>query len=234
MTLNDLLTEISLDFDTSASVPSSSSSEYARRVKLINRFERLWARELNYKWADLAKSTTLTITSGNSTATMPTDFKYGNIILTGSGEVKIGSSYYRMVSKDQVLDFETNQTIAWITGNDAAGYTFNIQPTATGTLTVTLDYFTTYLATNASLTEQAVLSADTDITKCPDPYFIVYSALAVLYKADEDEIGRAFDYERLATESISNMIANNMIGGLNQDSVIPDYAEVSGFSNIGD
>lgn len=234
MTLSELLTEISLDYDASSSTPSTSSTEYARRVKLINRFERAWARELNYKWNDLLKSSTVTITSGNSSASLPSDFKFGNIVTNEAGEVKIGNSYYQLVRKDEVGSFDTDSRLCWVTGNDAQGYTINIQPTATDNLSVTLDYFTTNLAATSAGVEQPVLVDGTDESKCPDPYYIVYSALGVLYKADDDEIGRGMDYERLATESMSNMIANNSVGGLNQVGVIPDYAEVSGYSYIGD
>lgn len=234
MTLDDIQKEIAVDFDSSPSAPANTTTEWARRRTLINRFEREWARTKGYKWSELLKEATLTTTADQASVTCPTDFKARNIVLREDGTLKIGSVWYTFINYDEKNSINDSQKYCYVLGNDAEGYTLYINPTPDDAYTVNFPYFTNNLATESDAsTETEVLTNTDDITKCPDPYFIIYSTLATLFK-DDDEGNKGVDYERLAIDRLNNMLADASSGGLNQSLEIPDYYERMGAPAYGE
>jgi hypothetical protein len=238
MTLNDILVEISLDFDFTTSTPPTTSQEHSRRVKLINRFERELGRFKAYKWRFLQKSTSLSTTPNVATVSLPSDMSYNGAEIAQDGYVRFldgnsNTTYYQLVTLDQVKTFETSEKLVWITGNEAVGYTLNINPTPTDTYTIPLNYFSKYLATDSGLTPKEVMTASTDITLIPNPMYLVYKTLMILNKTDDSNpLGN--DYNAMANEALSQMLGDENALNFNQLQEIPDLAEVQGYPNIGD
>lgn len=232
-TLNDIQIGIALDVDSSADAPGTNDSEFNRRLYLINRAERKWAKALNGRWPQLLQTpTNITTTAGQNYITLPSDFEFGNLVLAADGEIKIGSIFYKLVNRDMKDVQYDSAYICWITGNPSAGYRLNIQPTPQDVLTVNLVYYSNYLATTSGGTDQAVLATTTDITKVSDPDFLVFDVLSHLYK-DDDEGNKGLDFERLAQDRLNQMISLASRGQQNQFDEIQELAEVGGFPSIG-
>lgn len=232
-TLNDIMVEIALDFDFTSDLPPTTSSEYARRIKLINRYERQWARGMNGKWSSLRLSTTLSTVANTATVSLPTDFNMNGLMLTSVGGIVIGDSEYLFIDASQKNNYVDAQKICWITGNQVIGYTLNISPTPDSVMTIYLDYFTSNLAYDSTNVGKAVMTDLTDITKCPDASFIINSVLGDLYKVDENP-SLGVDFTAQARESMQLMIGDENVGNYNQFEEIPDYATLEGYPQIGD
>lgn len=235
MTLDEIQTQIALDFDSSSSALVSTNSEYSRRTKLINRFEKLWATRKNYAWNALLKETSnLTVSANASTVSLPADFTNRNIQLSRDGFIKLGSIWHKFIRRDELDTYPTTMPLVYVLGNDAMGYTLHVRPTATEDRTLYLNYYSDYLAvaTDGS-TEKALLVETTDITKCPSPYFLIYSTLATLFKSD-DEIDKGLDYERLAEAEMDQMMANENQGMFQQDLYVMEIGEIGGYKNLGE
>lgn len=218
ITLLDIMTDISVDFDMSPSIPVSTSNEYRRRLRLVNRFERTWARRLAYKWTDLYTEATLTTSTSVDYVALPSGIALGNIVLDTYGCLLVDSIPYEVVRPDKV---DTNCRQVFITGNNIIGFRLNFLNKPSSATNFTLKYYTTNLATNTSNIEQDVLLVDTDKTKCPNHYYIVYGVLSVLYKTDDD-LQKGIDYERQSFDVLSDMMANQMIQNQNEDQYIED------------
>lgn len=232
-TLDDIQKEIALDFDSSPTAPASTDSEYSRRTGIINRFERIWGEKAF--WKELEKNTTLNTVANTSTVDLPSDCENGRLALSMEGHIKIGSSWHLVIDQTEKGNYESTDRIAWITGNPATGYTLNIQPTPTEVLDIPLVYYSTSLATDTTgTTEKSVLVEASDITKCPNRYYLVNSVLAVLFKVD-DEGNKGVDYERIAMDNgLGDILGKYNLGNLHQKSEIQVIADTSGYPQIGD
>lgn len=234
MTLDEIQNQVSLDIDSSSSALDSTNQEYARRTKIINRFERLWAERKSYVWNVLLKETTLTITADTTSVALPSDFTGKNISLSQDGMIKIGERWYQFKRHDEAETYESSALVAYLLGNDASGYTLNVKFTDDDDRTVYLNYYSNSLATNsAGDTEKTVLTTTTDVTKCPNPLYLAYSTLAALYKAD-DEIDKGLDYERLAENEMDSMISNENSGNYQQITDVEDLGTIMGYESLGD
>lgn len=232
-TLDDIQTEIAADFDSSATAPASTNSEYARRLVLINRAVRLWATERNGRWPELATTTSLSTTANQAYVTLPSDCGIGCIDLSEAGEIEINAIKYKMVNFDQRKSYTSTSRILWVTVNEGgAGYRLNIQPTPTSVVAFNLDYYSNKLATSTGGTSQEKLSISTDITKCPDMQYIVFYTLGQLYK-DDDEGAKGVDFGNQAIDRLNMMLARAQVGEFNQNAEIPFFAERSGYKPLG-
>lgn len=233
MTLDDIQNQIALDFDSSSSALASTNSEYSRRTKLINRYERLWAERKSYAWNALLKEDEITLSANTTSVNLPAGFINNSLQLSQDGRIKIGESWYLFVRRDQADTYESNAQVCYLLGDEILGYTLNVKYSSTENRTVYCNYFTNKLAvaTDAT-TEKALMALTTDYTKCPNPYYLVYSVLATLYKSD-DEMDKGLDYERLAENEMDQMIANENMGMYQQGVTIEDISSIEGYPEIG-
>lgn len=232
-TLNDVQVGIAVDFDSSSSAPSTTNSEWSRRLILINRALLKWAQELSFRWPQLYTTTNLVTTPSVSTVDLPDDVEYGNIELSESGELKIGDMYYKLVTPGQVSSYVSSAHICWITGNNVTGFVLNIQPTPEGASTIPLKYYSNFLAVDDDGTTKKLKLEDSgDFVLCPDSDYLTYFVLSQLYK-DDDEGNKGQDFERLAINSLNNMISVVVGGQSQQSQEITDLAEARGYPSIG-
>lgn len=231
--LGDFQIGIAVDFDSSATPPSSSNSEYSRRQVLINRSVLKWAKERDYRWPHLYRNTTLTTTPNVAYVDLPDDFEWGNMIASKSGQLTINGVQYEVISLDQKLTRESSDYYVFIAGNPAEGYKLYINPTPSAALSIPLEYYSTYLAMDATgTTHKKELLLDTDISKCPDEIFPVVDTLAQLYK-DDDEGNKGLDFERQSIDKLNQMLALVNGGQENQSQAFTDVSEEEGYLGIG-
>lgn len=234
-TLEDIQVDIAVDFDSSATSPATTNSEWSRRTSLINRAERMVGKALRWRWPWLFKTnTSLSTVAGTSTVSLPVDFRPTGLVLDAGGNLWIGSTPYRMVSVREKQDFDSTARICWITGNDVVGYTLNVQPTPSDVQVVSLNYYSFYLATDsAGTTEKEVMVLSTDKTKIPSPLYLSLYTLSQLFK-DDDEGNKGVDFERQAIEELNGMMKEVNMEFQNYNAKIPDVAERDGYPAIGE
>lgn len=231
--LTSLMQKISARFDQSGDTISSTSDEWTRRKRIINEGEEQWREFKKGKWNALLTSTSLTTVSGQAYITLPADYKQGAALLPDDGFITINSQDYEVVDKDEQLNRNSTDLLIWFTGNEAAGYRLNIQPTPSSTVAFTFDYFSKYCATDATgLVSQEFLDLPADITKCPNPTYLVNYALAELFSIDDEE-GKGAKYEGKATLNLTQMSELDEQGEVNQTTVISDLNESLGYESYG-
>lgn len=231
VTLDDIQSRIASGVDYTSSAPSTSDTEYARRLKLINKYEKQWALKEGYRWKDLVVSTTLTTTANVATVSLPTDYK--SAILQPAGTLKVGSANYEFIPIYMKGKYFDNSQYLYITGNDAVGYTLNINPTPDDAYSIEFDYYSKYLATNSGGTDKEVMTTGTDITKCPDPEYIVYMVQYDLLMHD-NRGDKAIECKNEGLNILDNLVNENFRNEHNYVRKIPVYKEDSGYLLMGD
>lgn len=232
-TLADLQNAIALDFDQSSSAPDVNTDDYARRTLLINRAEKKWKNVLGGKWNDLLTTITVSVTSGVSTVSLPSDFSPEGLLGSKGGNININGYYYEFVKVSDLGSYDSNDHIAYVTGDETNGYYINIQPTPSSSYTFTVRYYSKYIAMDASLSGQDYLLVATDITKIPDPDYIVLEVVSQLFKVDGDG-ALGTDYENQAKESLNQMIARNNMGNIGNVSEVQLGADINEYPVIGE
>ena len=231
-TLTELQTRISARFYQAGNTLSSTTTEWARRRTLLNAAAREWDRKAKGAWPQLRKSVTLSTAPSQNYVDLPSDFKYGRMLLPESEFVKIGEEYYPLYQFDYTQSLDSSLKYLYISGNGQAGYRLNINPTPNAVLDLTFSYYSTNLATNASGTEQTELSLETDITLCPDPDFLVAHALMEMFSVDDE--GNLYKiYSDMSKELLNDIYYNYQIGQVNEGMRIPLVDESQGFAPIG-
>lgn len=205
MTLTQIQNAIAARFDYSGTSFSSVSSEWTRRLVLINQAEDTWKRFMEGKWECLFVPNTLTTTASQSYVTLPSDYEKGAGIVTIDGMININNMLYKLVQKSETLNYDTNSNFAWITGNKVDGYKLNIQPTPNGAYTFNFDYYTNLLAKKSDDTYLEFLTNPDDKTKIPDPYFIVDWVIGELYLIDDEPQTKYQPFKDSAEKRLVNM-----------------------------
>lgn len=231
-TLADLQTEITAIFDQAGGSIDSSTNEYTRRTTLLNRALRNWAETKSYTWRELIKSTTLTTTPSQSYVDLPSDYKYGHLLLPQNQRLKVGNDSYQLLEYGDAINQGSSVYYLYITGNQGAGYRLNINPTPTEALNIPISYYSNELATNTSGTSQAKLVSSTDIPKCPSSDYLIYKTVAEMFLID-DEGDQYSQYKEMAAEEMKNMIINHELGEDNQGVGLVFVDEAQGFEPIG-
>lgn len=232
MILTQIQQHISARFDQSGDVIDSSSGEYTRRLRIINSAEESWRESNLGAWRSLKTSTSLSTTASQSYVTLPTDFIIGRQILDDSDYLEISATRYKFVTDGEFLLGDGTDNFITITGDVQAGFRLNIQPTPAEVIAFTFSYYTKYLATNSSGTAQEFLSTGTDITRCPNPHYLIHYTLGELFFLDDDP-GKSQFYTQKAEKALNEMIVQESLGERNQRVIIPDIEMEVGFEPIG-
>jgi hypothetical protein len=206
MTLLDIQKRISARYDISGDTVPTTSTEWGRRVTLINLAEKKLQKESKWSW--LIKTTTLTTTPNVAHVNLPADYSKGSLIAQLTTHLKIDTVEYMLADKATQTTLNSTSKIVWISGNEASGYRLNIQPTPTTAVSFSISYISTYMATDSSLTEKEGLADATDITKVPNPDYLTNYVLAELY-ASNDDLAKARMYTDMMQEELRAMLIND-------------------------
>lgn len=185
LTESDLQDQIHTLYENDSSTPASTDADYTIRRNLINTAINRWENDMGYLWNELWTNTTLystgavlTITSGTATYATPDNFRFpgGYVrIYNGTDLVK----KLRVVKPEEAQKFSATTDYAYFRGDPGNGYTLVLNP-APGTdlngYTITYDFYKRATA----------MSDTTDTPEMSDPYYIVWSVVAELNKADNN------------------------------------------------
>jgi hypothetical protein len=169
-TLADMQQQLHTLYESNVSQPVFGDLDYTVRTGYLNAAIHKWESLDGVLWNELYATNSATATDGTTTVfTLPTNLNH----LTGNVQVLIPSGTYidyqtipeQEAHKHRAAD---TQTYAFVTGTPGA-YSINFtQAPPVGTLVI--PYY-------KHATE---LSAASDVTEVPDPYYLIYSALADL------------------------------------------------------
>lgn len=227
----ELQTAISTHIDFSSTAPTEGSEDYNRRKELLNQAANKWARLGKWRWKELYTTATLTTTASQTYIDMPSDYQAGSLVVPSTGNIKIGSTYFRFVNIDEEQDYVDTYPKVFVYGNKAQGYKLDIEPTPTGAESGDIIYYSSHLATDTDGTSQANLSASTDKTKCPDGMYLVYWVLAVLYGTDETNPSLSTRYGNWATDRLADMLMEQK--DINQKDAVTSFADDAGYPALG-
>lgn len=208
----DLQEAIHAIYESDADTPDSTDDDYTIRRSLINVAINRWENDKGIFWGELWTNTgldgaggTLTVATSDSTYAAPTNFRFPG------GYVKIynGSTLhktYRVVKPEQAQTFSDSAEYAYFTGSPSSGFTLNLNPAPSSTIngmTIKYDYYK----------YASKMSATTNTPEMSDPYYIVWSVVAELNKADNNiplyESAIAEAEERLKQMEVQNMMYAN-------------------------
>lgn len=170
-------------FRADSDVPTSADDEYTVGLRLANEAVNRWRVYDNTYWKELFATSqdnstggVVTITTGTKTYAAPTAFaEAGGFvrILDGNGNVV---DRYPIIEPHE-KQFRTDQSkFAYFTGNNAVGFTLNLNPaptSATNGFSILYDYYK----------KPTEFTTGTDVTEMADPYFIVHRMLAQQFRA---------------------------------------------------
>lgn len=199
-TLQNLQDLLHVIYEGNTDTPAVASDDWNQRTQLLNLMIRTWERTDGYLWPELM---VFNHSGGSSdgatlTFTLPADFSslLGYISVKDTNNA---STQYKVVSPAQSENYLVSpvETVAWLTGTPGAySLIFSIAPPS-GTLVYSY------------LKHATELSAAADVTECPDPDFLVYDAVAELFKADTN-YGAANDAAAKAEDRLNRLKALSM------------------------
>lgn len=184
MDFDDIFTAYYSLYRGTATIPSSTESEYTIGMRLANEAIKRWASYDATMWHELFTTLSLagegvTVTTGTTQYDAPDDFQ------TAGGHIKLLNSdntvfqTYPILEPQEVQFKSTEGTYAYFTGSPAENYVLNLNPTPTSTQNgKTIDYV--YYKT------PTLFESGSDITEMSDPYFIVHRMLANRFRASRN------------------------------------------------
>ena len=181
-----------------------TSSEYLAARVFINAGLKDWAMRQTWRdlWSTLttAADGTKTLTAGTWAYDCPTNFSYPNSwVRTTTGTT---NTFWQVIPNEMIAKYSSNEGyFCYFTGNVADGFVlnFNSRKTLVTGHTINYEYYKIPTAYTATTIESEI----------PDPYYLVYYALARLLKND----GEDFTFElQTAREIMDRMEVNNIQG----------------------
>lgn len=174
-TLSELQTRLHYLLDADTEVPSSDEDDYTVRTGLLNAGIDSWQRTDGVLWPELYTTNTSNSGDGSDTSyALPANFRF----LTGFILTSTGANYekWTVIPVQEAhthLGEGSSTRYCWVQGTPGA-YTIEFSNAPTNGYTITIPYYksATHLTTSGTSTET------------PDPDYLVYFALAELYKAD--------------------------------------------------
>lgn len=202
MNTTDILKAVHRLYAGDTSYPESGDDDYDLRFAFVEDAINAWATrgsEENIDWKELfvsladANDGDKEATSDTTSYTCPSDF------VALSSKVKIGTTYYDVISPDKALLKQTTNSsdpFCWITGNEDVGYKINFNNPITGT--INYDYYK----------QPTIPTVGTEIPEMKRPYFIVHFILARLYELDGRNDLVTF-HEGKMTNLLNTMVIDN-------------------------
>lgn len=212
----------------------SASGEWSKRKTLINEAARAWRDRINGKWKVLTKVASLTTTPSQNYVTLPSGYRQGRALIDKTGYITIGTTAYQLVNRDVFGVYDDQTELCYILGSDPEGFKLYIQPTPTEAIAFDFPYFTKNTATDTlGTTEKEFMVLETDVTKCPNPSFLVEWVLGELYITENEDFTSAKTYKDQAEGYLKSMMVENFRGDVNQAFKVLDPGSLAGFAPLG-
>jgi hypothetical protein len=217
---------------TSPDQLSSDTQEYSRITAFLNRGALEWKAARSGKWKSLLITTNASYTSGASNMSLPSDYAMNQGQFNSSGYLTIGDIDYPLIKQENIDQYPSGTSYFYITGNAGSGYEAVFSQTFVSDGFIPLTYYTENLATDTSGVSKEKLTTGTDETKCDDPLFLVYYALAELFLADDQ--GSKFQvYQEARQQKLDQMISNEYVGDHGMNNGIEIIDDLMGYEPIG-
>lgn len=181
MTLEQLIQAVHAKYSGDTDYPTDGDDEWDLYKDLLNNGVNRWETE-GVDWDELYVTGTTTVSTGDTQITAPTGFvRLGSKVKVYSGDQYVE---YKIIHPGDVRRQGSGSRYAFVTGNPKDGFKINLNPAVESEhdgWSVSYIYY-----------KQATkLSATSDISECPDPYFLVDMAVSELKKIDEDAYGHS-------------------------------------------
>lgn len=185
MTFDELFEAYYNLYRTDNAIPDSTDDEYAVGMRLANEAVNRWAFYDNTMWKVLY-STLQNADDGDSTVvTNQTEYDAPSDMQEVGGFVRVIDSNGKTQQNYPILEPQDVQfagdmsTYAFFTGDPANGYVLNLNPAPTSTLNgMDLDY--------VYYKKPTLFENGSDVSECPDSYFIVNRMLAQQFRASRN------------------------------------------------
>lgn len=196
---------------------ATDSAEYLSGRMFANAAIVKWEKYDNTTWRDLwtklddADDGTKTITTGTWSYDTPTNFiRPSSWVRTADSNST--NTFWEVVPPEKIAGLaDSNEKYCYFTGSIKEGFYLNFNPRLTLTTGHTINYEYYKAATQ--------LSASTDTTEVPDPYYIIYYVLSRFLRNDGED-NRTEIAE--ASSLLENMRVANMTAYWEMSDRIPD------------
>lgn len=185
MTFDDIFTAYYELYRAEGTTPDSTDPEYTTALRLANEAVNRWEHYDNTYWKVLYNTLSQADDGDSVIVTDQTDYDAPSDMQEVGGFVKALDSNSRMVQRYPIIEPQEVQfkgdlaTYCYFTGDPANGFVLHLNPAPSSSLSgKTLEYVYYKQATD--------FTTGTDITECPDPYFIVNRMLAQRFRASRN------------------------------------------------
>lgn len=208
-TLSDILSDAGAKVITDESAPEEK--DQTLRHSYINQAIREWGDA--YPWKQLREEFTIPFADSGVSIGLPGNFKQ---LMSPMTDLSLGISNVRkypdLKHPEERHDMQTTDKYTWILGNDAIGYSLQINPAMTSGFSGVADI----------LTYPSLPSLLTDSIVCPQPNFVSTRAAALELEAQSDP--RFPGLKTDADTLLKWMIEEEDAASRAQDNRIPDWA----------
>lgn len=184
-TEEDLQAAIHAEYEGDADTPNSSDDEYLYRRVLMNTAVNRWENNLGTLWNELwtdtvqdATGATVTLATGTADYACPTNFRFpGGYVFIMDGTARLKT--LPVIKPEDAQSLSTGGEYAHFKGNYNSGHEVVVPAGIAETYNgKTLKYDFYKRATKFDSTD--------DVPEMGDPYYIVHSVVATLYKSDNN------------------------------------------------
>lgn len=185
MQFDDIFQQYYTLFRADSEVPAEGDDEYVVALRLANEAVNRWAFYDNTYWKDLFQTLQesgdgdSTITTGETDYDAPEDFQEAGgvikILDTDGGVLQT----YQIIEPQEAQFRSDGSTYAYFTGDVANGHVLHLNPAPDASLSgKDIDY--------VYYKKPTEFASGTDVSECPDPYFIVNRMLAQQFRANRN------------------------------------------------
>lgn len=185
MTFDEIFQAYYSLFRADSDVPPSDDDEYITAMRLANEAINRWAFYDNTYWKELFQTLQLSEDGDSTVVSGQTDYEAPGDFQEAGGQIAIKDSdgktvqTYRIIEPQEVQFQSDLGTYAYFTGDPANGYVLHLNPAPDTSLSGnSIDY--TYYK------QPTIFTTGTDVSECPDPYFIVNRMLAQVFRANRN------------------------------------------------
>lgn len=185
MNFDDIFQAYYTLFRGESDIPASDDEEYTIALRIANEAVNRWAFYDNTYWKTLFTTLQLSGDGDSTIVTGQTDYDCPGDFQEAGGQVKVKDSNgntqqtYNIIEPQEAQFRTDSATYAYFTGSPVEGYTLTLNPAPDSSLSgMDIDYI--YYKTPTTF------STGTDISECPDPYFIVNRMLAQQFRVNRN------------------------------------------------
>lgn len=185
MTFEEIFQAYYTLFRAEEEVPAEGDEEYVVGMRLANEAINRWAFYDNTYWKDLYNTLQESGDGDSTIVTGQTDYDAPEDFQEAGGFIKVKDSSgntlqsYPIVEPQEAQFKVDSAVLAYFTGDVANGFVLHLNPAPPSSLSgMDMDY--------VYYKKPTLFASGTDVSECPDPYFIVNRMLAQQFRANRN------------------------------------------------